>query len=257
MHFISNLKSQKIWQEVRVRGPKDPYANWSTLMLFIWGPYCLMLIIISVLKNKALDWVLVFNAWGGTFKCWLSGEIRRKKVAQPNRNLIGEREAFSCTTISRSLLVSGTHYSLHSRNLEQNIWRIINKSQEGILNLSPHPEQSVILISYFGNRKKRIQILLFITYQHVPDTSWKCSESQCLHLLYGATMSTAQRIFMRITKKCAWKISTTEHYASTASVFSLINKVNNSTHFIRDFVKFDWANIRKVIKTVFGTLWRL
>ena len=145
MHFISNLKSQKIWQEVRVRGPKDPYANWSTLMLFIWGPYCLMLIIISVLKNKALDWVLVFNAWGGTFKCWLSGEIRRKKVAQPNRNLIGEREAFSCTTISRSLLVSGTHYSLHSRNLEQNIWRIINKSQEGILNLSPHPEQSVIL----------------------------------------------------------------------------------------------------------------
>ena len=257
MHFISNLKSQKIWQEVRVRGPKDPYANWSTLMLFIWGPYCLMLIIISVLKNKALDWVLVFNAWGGTFKCWLSGEIRRKKVAQPNRNLIGEREAFSCTTISRSLLVSGTHYSLHSRNLEQNIWRIINKSQEGILNLSPHPEQSVILISYFGNRKKRIQILLFITYQHVPDTSWKCSESQCLHLLYGATMSTAQRIFMRITKKCAWKISTAECYASTASVFSFINKVNNSTHFIRDFVKFDWANIRKVIKTVFGTLWRL
>ena len=155
------------------------------------------------------------------------------------------------------LLVSGTHYSLHSRNLEQNIWRIINKSQEGILNLSPHPEQSVILISYFGNRKKRIQILLFITYQHVPDTSWKCSESQCLHLLYGATMSTAQRIFMRITKKCAWKISTAECYASTASVFSFINKVNNSTHFIRDFVKFDWANIRKVIKTVFGTLWRL
>ena len=74
-----------------------------------------------------------------------------------------------------------------------------------------------------------------LTSSIIPDTSCKCSESQCPHLLCGAKISIAHRIFMRITQKHAWKILGTPHNTSTASVFSS----QYSPH--RDFVKINWG----------------
>ena len=177
-------------------------------------------------------------------------------MPQPNLNLIGEREAFSCTTTSRSLLVSGAYYSLHSRNLEQNIWRIINKPQDEILNPSPHPEPSVILNNKILETERRDSKSSFLSLISVSQTCPGNVLNLSVLICYMELQCPLHREFLWEPQRSVHEKYLPQN-VSTASVFSSINKVNNSTHFIRDFVKFDWVNTRKVIKTLFGTRWRL
>lgn len=194
---------------------------------------------------------LVFNSWGWNIqKCWLLGETRKKEKwhSQPKsewrKRGILLYHYFKITVSIWYLLFSipGTLNRISEGSC---------KSQEGILNLSPHPDKSVILISLFGNRKKRNSNPPFITYQHVPDMSWKCSESQCPHLLWSNVHCTEFLWESQcVMKHIQWALR------STASVLSSINKVDNSTHFIR-FCKVWLGQYKQQFKTVFGTHWRL
>lgn len=177
-------------------------------------------------------------------------------MPQPNLNLNGEREAFSYTTISRSLLVSSTYYFLHSRNLEHNIWRIINKSQDEIFNPSPYPEPSVILNNKILETERRDSKSSFLSLISVSQTRPGNVLNLSVLICYMELQCPLHREFLWEPQRSVHEKYLPQN-VSTASVFSSINKVNNSTHFIRDCVKINWVNISKVIKTVFGTRWRL